>query len=141
MSNLKTKIYIEQNGQFILKDVTDTSVTLQEIIEGPSNPNVINTVKYASDLTTQSLLDLTRDLIANDIFINNDTNSVNQLINEGVLNVPGWTFTLSSSIQSISGVEKYVVEIGQGNIKILNEHVQNVFTITKYKGLDPEQNR
>lgn len=137
MTSIRNKVYIKnQAGNFVLKDISDLTVKLTEIVEGPTHPNVLNTVKYFSDVTTQSLLDLTRDLVANDYAINNEKNAVNELINEGVLNIIGWKFEFNNEIIQVDDIlnpgttiDKNKISIGRGYLKINEEEIKNVFSI------------
>ena len=113
MATIRKKVYKKIPGGKILTDIS-RGLRAIDLTTGPETPETFKVVQYGSDVTAQGLLDVVADLLANDEFINTETNGINELINEGVFDLDGCRFDIDIIISPTN-----IVRVGPGRGKFV----------------------
>jgi len=128
MATLKRKVYNENGVLTPIENITKVI----KVQSGREAPELLHTILYNSDVNSENLYTLTKDLIENDLRIDHEKNAVNNLIDEGVLSVYDQLFEFD--IYYDNALSRNIITIQRGNLKINVKHpsvgeINNIFTI------------
>lgn len=122
MASIRRRVYKKIGGVPTLVDLVrgEQSVNL---VPGAETPETLAIVPYGAQVTTQSLLNLAADLIANDKALDAEKNAINEIINEGVLKISGKSFNFSIDIPTNT------ITLALGKAKLHEGELGIVYTI------------
>lgn len=138
MASLREFVYTTDNALAALStSLIDSYAKIQNTMypKVDSDPKILRVVEVNDDISAESLLSLTLDLLENDRRINNEKTAFNAIINEGVFkDYSGGSFDVTCDMSNTSTTPLQLT-LSAGKIKANNISSDggNVYTITDPK--------